>query len=172
MHTDKGIIRFAELVDRVRGGESSGSTPRRNQSRAPAERVEITMPEAVMLTGSNEIVRLRFSNGMELRCTPGHKLFTTNRGFVAAEDLTGEDQVKTLNLPAPAVAARPDPAVEPLFALAGRGDKRSRYNLPEKWTRIGPLPGLARRRRLRLRRRGDNGLRNRRGTGKASFPST
>ena len=37
-----------------------------------------------MITGYNEIVRLRFDNGAELRCTPGHRIFTTNRGYVEA----------------------------------------------------------------------------------------
>ena len=58
-----------------------------------------------MITGLNEIVRLRFDNGMELRCTPGHKIFTTNRGYVEAQHLTAEDRVKVLDLPAPAVTA-------------------------------------------------------------------
>ena len=55
-----------------------------------------------MITGRNPIVRLRFDNGMELRCTPGHKVFTTNRGYVEAQHLTADDQVRTLDLPAPA----------------------------------------------------------------------
>ena len=41
----------------------------------------ITSPEAFMITGFNDIVRLRFDNGVELRCTPSHKIFTTNRGL-------------------------------------------------------------------------------------------
>src|SRR5207248_5312728 len=72
---------------------------------APAERLEITTPEAFMITGLNEIVKLRFDNGMQVRCTPSHKLFTVNRGYVAASELTAQDEVKTLDLPAPATAA-------------------------------------------------------------------
>ena len=59
-----------------------------------------------MITGRNPIVRLRFDNGMELRCTPGHKVFTTNRGYVEAQHLTVDDQVRTLDLPTPAVKRR------------------------------------------------------------------
>ena len=85
VHTDKGLIRFDQLVDRVRLGETFGVyTHDATNPDAPAERLEITSPEAVMITGWNEIVKLRFSNGMELRCTPNHRIFTVNRGYVEA----------------------------------------------------------------------------------------
>jgi ribonucleoside-diphosphate reductase alpha chain len=94
VHTDKGLIRFAELVDRAREGETFGVyTHDATNPDAPAERLEVTSPEAVMITGFNEIVKLHFSNGAELRCTPGHKIFTTNRGYVPASDLTEADDV-------------------------------------------------------------------------------
>ncbi|MCJ7436702.1 MAG: ribonucleoside-diphosphate reductase, partial [Acidimicrobiia bacterium] len=137
VHTDKGLIRFAELVDRSREGETFGIyTHDATNPDAPAERVELTRPEAVMITGFNEIVKLRFSNGSELRCTPGHKIFTTNRGYVAASELTEADEVKMLNVAAPAVAADSRlPVSSRLYALAGKGDKAPRtFNLPEKWS--------------------------------------
>jgi ribonucleoside-diphosphate reductase alpha chain len=137
VHTDKGLVRFDELLDRVRRGETFGVyTHDATNEGAPAERVEVTRPEAVMVTGWNEIVRLTFDNGMELRCTPNHRIFTTNRGYVEAKDLTVTDEVKTLNVPAPATAADWSiPALARLYALAGRGDKRSlEFELPEKWT--------------------------------------
>ena len=137
VHTDKGLVRFDAMLRRVQAGETFGVyTHDATSPDAPAERLEVTSPEAVMITGWNEIVRLRFSNGMELRCTPGHKIFTTNRGYVAAEDLTNDDEVKVLTLPAPATAADWKlPISAKLFALAGRGDKVSRkFALPEKWT--------------------------------------
>ena len=137
MHTDKGLVRFADLLDRARHGETFGIyTHDATNPDAPAERLEITRPEAIMITGFNEIVKLRFSNGMELRCTPGHRIFTVNRGYVEAKDLTAEDQVKVLTLPAPAVAADwAIPVQARLYALAGKGGNASRaFRLPEKWT--------------------------------------
>jgi ribonucleoside-diphosphate reductase alpha chain len=137
VHTDKGLVPFADMLNRARRGESFGVyTHDATNPDAPAERVEITRPEAIMVTGFNEIVRLRFSNGMELRCTSSHKIFTENRGYVAANELTAEDDVKILTLPAPAVAADwALPAEARLFALAGKGDRVSRtFRLPEKWT--------------------------------------
>jgi ribonucleoside-diphosphate reductase alpha chain len=137
VHTDKGLIRFEDLLARASRGESFGIyTHDATNPDAPAERLEITRPEAIMVTGFNEIVRLEFSNGMELRCTPSHRIFTTNRGYVEASELTDDDRIKVLNLPAPATAADPRiPKLARLSALAGRGDKKSlQYQLPEKWS--------------------------------------
>ena len=137
VHTDKGLIRFAELVDRAREGEAFGIyTHDATNPDAPSERLEVTRPEAVMITGFNEIVKLTFSNGQELRCTPNHRIFTENRGYVRADELEPTDHVKVLTLPAPATAAEWSiPPSARLFALAGRGDKKSRsFVLPEKWS--------------------------------------
>jgi len=32
----------------------------------------------------------------KLTCTPDHKIYTTNRGYVEANDLTGEDDIKII----------------------------------------------------------------------------
>src|ERR1700722_19086875 len=106
VHTDKGLIAFRELFDRANHGETfSVYTHDATNPEAPAEQMELTSPEAFMITGFQDIVRLRFGNGMEIRCTPSHRIFTVNRGYVEAKDLTPDDQVKTLDLAAPAVSA-------------------------------------------------------------------
>jgi ribonucleotide reductase alpha subunit len=136
VHTDKGLIRFDELFDRARGGEAFGVyTHDATNPEAPAERVEITRPEALMITGWNEIVRLRFDNGAELRCTPNHRLFTVNRGWVQAADLTSEDDVKVLDLPAPPISAdRRLPVSTDARDYLVKGDWARSLRLPEKWT--------------------------------------
>ncbi len=137
VHTDKGLVRFVDLVDRVRLGESFGVfTHDATNPIQPAERIELTSPEAVMITGFNEIVKLRFSNGMELRCTPNHRLFTANRGYVEASELTEDDRVKALNLPTPALAADLSLPVD-TDALARAGADRRTWRglrLHEKWS--------------------------------------
>ena len=55
-----------------------------------------------MRNGVKPIVRLRFANGGELRCTPNHRIWTLNRGYVRAEELTSEDQVLLNDSPTPA----------------------------------------------------------------------
>ncbi|CAN5499756.1 hypothetical protein BH23ACT7_BH23ACT7_05820 [soil metagenome] len=136
VHTDKGLVRFDELIRRTQDGEAFGVyTHDATNPEQPAEVIHLTSPEAFMITGTNPIVRLRFSNGMELRCTPGHKIFTTNRGYVPAEELTAEDQVKVLNLPAPAVAGDLAlPLETDVSAYRAKGDHAKAFRLPEKWT--------------------------------------
>ena len=106
VHTDKGLIRFEELFDRANRGEEFGVyTHDITNLDGPAKQAVVTTPEALMITGRNPIVRLRFSNGMELRCTRSHRVFTTNRGYVEASELTADDRVRSLDVPTPATNA-------------------------------------------------------------------
>jgi ribonucleoside-diphosphate reductase alpha chain len=136
VHTDKGLIAFRELFARANQGEAFAVyTHDATNPDAPAERLELTRPEALMITGLNDIVRLSFDNGMELRCTPGHKIFTTNRGYVEAQHLTSRDRVKPLDLPAPALSAEWRlPAPGQVEAYRSKGDHRRAVHLPEKWS--------------------------------------
>ncbi|HXY45388.1 MAG TPA: LAGLIDADG family homing endonuclease, partial [Acidimicrobiales bacterium] len=105
VHTDKGFVRFGDLVDRVNRGEQFSVYTHDATNVEPAEVAVLSSPEAIMITGFNDVVRLRFDNGMELRCTPSHRIFTTNRGYIPADELTPEDHVKVLDVPAPATQA-------------------------------------------------------------------
>ena len=136
MHTDKGLIRFDGLLDRARLGETFGVyTHDATNPDAPTEDLELTTPDAIMVTGVNEIVKLSFDNGMELRCTAGHKIFTANRGYVEAKDLTHDDRVRTLDIPAPALAADYRlPVSTEVRDYMVKGDWSRAINLPEKWT--------------------------------------
>ena len=136
VHTDKGLVPFAELFDRVNRGESFGVyTHDATNPEAPSDRVELTSPEAFMITGYNEVVRLRFDNGMELRCTPGHRVFTTNRGFVEARQLTFQDEVKILDLSAPAVNADPGiPVSSDPDDYWTKGDHADALRFPDEWS--------------------------------------
>jgi ribonucleoside-diphosphate reductase alpha chain len=136
VHTDKGLIRFRELFDRANRGESFGVyTHDATNPDAPARRVEVTTPEAFMITGLNEIVRLRFSNGAEVRCTPGHRIFTENRGYVEARELATDDRVKALDLPTEAVNADPAlPVPTDPEAYRAKGDHKAELHFPEAWT--------------------------------------
>ncbi|PZS21418.1 MAG: ribonucleoside-diphosphate reductase [Acidimicrobiales bacterium] len=136
VHTDKGLIAFSELFARANQGEVFGVyTHDATNPQAPTDRVEITSPEAFMITGFNEVVRLGFDNGMELRCTPGHRLFTANRGYVEAAELAPDDQVKVLDLPAPAQAADLClPVSTQVGTYRDKGDHSNLVRLPEEWT--------------------------------------
>src|SRR5439155_25561419 len=92
--TDQGLIRIGDLVARAAAGETFGVyTNDVTAESDPAERVVATSPTRYLVTGTNEILELRFSDGSRLRCTPRHRLWTANRGWVHAEDLMADDRV-------------------------------------------------------------------------------
>ncbi len=136
VHTDKGLIRFDELVQRSAHGETFGVyTHDATNPDEPAERVEVTSPEAYMVTGVNEVWRVELDNGTEIKCTPNHRFWTMNRGMVEARELTGDDEIKLLNVPTPAVMADWRlPVSTDLQEYLATGDWTSlELNLPEKW---------------------------------------
>jgi ribonucleoside-diphosphate reductase alpha chain len=136
VHTDKGFVAFADLVARVNAGEEFAVyTHDATNVDAPEEVALLSRPEAFMITGFNDIVKLRFDNGMELRCTPGHRIFTTNRGYVEASGLTPEDRVKILDVPAPAVNADPalPVATDPSAYREAFGHSEL-LRFPEEWS--------------------------------------
>ncbi len=136
VHTDKGLIPFADLLQRANEGETFGIyTHDATNPDDPSEQMLITSPEAFMITGYNDIVRLRFDNGVELRCTPSHKIFTANRGYVEARKLVHDDEVKLLNLEAPAVNADPDlPVSSDPADYWTKGDHALPLRFPDVWS--------------------------------------
>ena len=75
---------------------------------------------------------------------PNHRIWTLNRGWVAAEDLTEEDRVLLNDTPTPAVDASwalPE-KVEALAVSGTRGGTRVAQRLPERWSEgLGELLG-------------------------------
>ncbi len=136
VHTDRGLIRFDELTRRVQDGETfQVYTHDITNVDAPEKATLLTSPEAIMITGMNPIMRLEFANGMEVRCTPNHSLFTTNRGWVAAENLTETDEVATLDVESKTVAADYSlPVSTNASAYRLKGYSKGELVLPEKWT--------------------------------------
>ncbi|MHB8795962.1 MAG: vitamin B12-dependent ribonucleotide reductase [Candidatus Nanopelagicales bacterium] len=136
VHTDKGMIRFDDLIARANAGEQFAVyTHDATSPGAPAHVLHLTSPKAYLITGHNPIVRLRLSGGQEIRCTPSHRFWTTNRGYVEAQDLTEDDRLLPLDLEAPAVnaswsiieAAR-------VASTPSLGEHRDEMSFPEEWT--------------------------------------
>jgi ribonucleotide reductase alpha subunit len=131
--TDQGLIRIGELVQRAAAGASFAVyTNDVTAQDAPAEQVVATQPTRYLVTGTNEITELRFSDGSRLRCTPGHRVWTANQGWVRAEHLTADDRVVRSLQYAPRAAA--DLRI-PASALAAARAVRMRkpLDLPVKW---------------------------------------
>jgi ribonucleotide reductase alpha subunit len=97
--TDRGLVPIGDLVRRVADGESFAVyTNDVTSADRPRDRVFATAPTRYLFTGVHDVVELRFSDGSLLRCTPNHRLWTRNRGWVPAGELTdGDDVVRSLH---------------------------------------------------------------------------
>ncbi|HEX2125083.1 MAG TPA: LAGLIDADG family homing endonuclease, partial [Thermoleophilaceae bacterium] len=136
VHTTLGLLPFDELYERARAGEEFRVYTHRATADELGEGVAATSPLAVMRNGVKPILRLRFANGQELRCTPNHRLWTINRGYVAAEELTPDDHILLNDSPTPAEDASWALPVK-VAALAksfSRGGHVSYQELPDRWS--------------------------------------
>jgi len=144
VHTTSGQIPFSELYARAQEGEPFYVYTHRATSDEPGEGVLASRPLAVMRNGVKPLLRLRFANGQELRCTPNHRLWTTNRGYVAAENLASDDHVFLNDTPTPAkVASWELPVkVETLAQSFAQGGTAAHELLPDAWSEgLGELTG-------------------------------
>jgi ribonucleoside-diphosphate reductase alpha chain len=136
VHTTKGLLTFEELYERAIYGEHVPVYTHRATADQPGEGVVASEPVAIMQNGVERILRLRFSNGQELRCTPNHRLWTTNRGYVAAENLTEQDKVLLNDASTPATDASWElPTKVGAHAKSfERGGAVTYQPLPERWS--------------------------------------
>ncbi|MBA2515319.1 MAG: ribonucleoside-diphosphate reductase, partial [Solirubrobacterales bacterium] len=151
VHTTHGLMPFEELYERWTTGEiievyTHRATAGENGSASgpKGDGVVASTPLQVMRTGVKPIVNLRFANGLELRCTPNHKLWTTNRGYVAAEELTAEDRVMLNDSPTPAEDASWElPVTVAAKAKSfSRGGSVAFTELPDRWSEgLGEIMG-------------------------------
>jgi ribonucleoside-diphosphate reductase alpha chain len=130
--TDKGLVRIGDLVGRAALGESFAVYTNDVTSEVESvDRIEANNPLQYMVTGTKEILELRFSDGARLRCTPNHRVWTSN-GWVRAENLTAQDRVvKSLHR---ADRSRASWALPEDAVAAGRAARQLKtLELPEKW---------------------------------------
>src|SRR5262249_54343548 len=131
--TDSGLVPIGDLVRRACDDVSSAVyTNDVTAKQDPQDRITATSPTRYMVTGRNEIVELRFSDGSRLRCTPNHRIWTANRGWVHACDLTDEDRVVRSIQHAPRPMADPHLPAEALV-MASFEHSRKPLQLPVKW---------------------------------------
>ena len=136
VHTTVGLLPIADLFERTKAGEDIAVYTHRATAPVAADGVVSSLPLAVMQNGTSAIVRLRFSNGAELRCTPNHRIWT-KRGWVEAQALTTEDDVLLNDSPTPADEASwaLPVKVERLAASRKRGGTATVYReLPDRWS--------------------------------------
>ncbi|MEN3002637.1 MAG: LAGLIDADG family homing endonuclease [Armatimonadota bacterium] len=135
VYTNKGLIPFRELMMRVAQGESFMVYTHNKTASVPQEGVLLSEPTQFMVTGVNEVWRLRFSNGIEVRCTPNHRFFTLNRGMVRADELTPEDAVLVVDAPClPVDASWSLPVPGDWRQFRAKGERHAQLNLPTEWS--------------------------------------
>ncbi len=131
--TDAGLVPIGDLVRRAADEVNfavytNDVTAQEN----PQDRVTATAPTRYMVTGRSEIVELRFSDGSRLCCTLNHRIWTANRGWVQAQDLTNQDKVVRSFQHAPRPMADPQIPEEALLAASSEHSRRP-LDLPTKW---------------------------------------
>ncbi|MGO9822010.1 MAG: LAGLIDADG family homing endonuclease [Solirubrobacteraceae bacterium] len=136
VHTTQGLMSIADLFERGENGEKIHVYTHRATAGEPGSGVTATQVVAFMRNGVSPIVRLRFANGAQLRCTPNHRIWTLNRGYVRAEDLTERDQVMLNDSPTPPTDASWELPVKVATAARSfsRGGTVSVTDLPERWS--------------------------------------
>ena len=134
--TDKGLIEFRDLVRRVADGETFAVyTHDATNGDSPTETISLTTPTQVMVTGTNQVLRVEFSDGRVLRLTPNHRVFTQNRGWVRADELAETDQVRLLDQPIDfGMASWSIPVSTDANSYVRWSTRRYPVILPEKWT--------------------------------------
>jgi ribonucleoside-diphosphate reductase alpha chain len=136
VHTTKGLLSIAELVERGEAGEEISVYTHYATAASPGTGVTATQPVAFMRNGVSSIVRLRFANGAELRCTPNHRIWTISRGYVRADELTTEDRVLLNDSATPATDAAWELPIKVATAAKSfsRGGSVAYRELPDRWS--------------------------------------
>ena len=88
---DNSWVRIDQLVTRFENGETI-EVKTLNENTGDIESKPIT--NAFLTKRNTQVIKLKFDNGQVLKLTPDHKVFTTNRGWVEAANLTTSDEFK------------------------------------------------------------------------------
>ncbi len=134
--TDKGLIPIGDIVRRAGEGESfEVYSHDATHADAPTETVRLSSPTQYMVTGTSEIVKLELSDGRTLRCTPNHRLFTYNRGWVRADELADDDRIRLLDREVDfGMASWALPVPTEAQGYVAWSSRTYPVRLPEKWS--------------------------------------
>jgi ribonucleoside-diphosphate reductase alpha chain len=147
--TDKGLIAFRELIERVNQGEAFKVWTHRATAGAngaegkPENGLVLSSPTQYMITGVNDVYRVVFDNGVEIRATKNHRFWTVNRGYVAVEELLPSDRVLLADAPIPATSAEKAlPVSTDWNDYRESGDRAWEMNFPKEWSaELGEILG-------------------------------
>ena len=136
VHTTQGLLPIAEVVERGERGEAMRVYTHRATATEPGTGVLASEPVRFMRNGVKAILRLRFANGGELRCTPNHRLWTLSRGYVRADELIATDRVLLNDSATPATDASWElpVKVEAQAVSFHAGGTQTHQELPTRWS--------------------------------------
>lgn len=124
--TDKGLMRFDQLVQRFQNGETVSCLSQDTSNGTLAYR-EVS---AAFSSGLKQTVVVKFSNGMELTCTPDHRLLTSDGEWVEAQHTLGLDFVNHSNFN---LNGNFDFNFTVANTWVGKNNRLYRTNLPTQW---------------------------------------
>jgi hypothetical protein len=93
IQTNKGELRIEEIIDRINEGEEF-SVLGHNFDSGNSILTKIT--NGVKKYGAKAWIEIELENGDKIQLTEDHQVFTTNRGWIAAGNLTSDDDIKEL----------------------------------------------------------------------------
>src|SRR6266542_6164487 len=96
-----------------------------------------------MITGVNDVYRIVFDNGVEIRATKNHRFWTVNRGYVAVEELRPSGRVLLADAPIPGTAVdKTLPISSDWREYRESSDRFWEMNFPREWSpELGELLG-------------------------------
>ena len=89
--TDNGEITITELVEKWKNEDSSINAVTYDEDNDKFEFSEIT--NAIKSKENANIIEIVFDDGTTIKLTPDHKVYTSNRGYVEAAQLTENDEI-------------------------------------------------------------------------------
>jgi ribonucleoside-diphosphate reductase alpha chain len=129
------------LIERVNQGEEFKVWTHRMTAGAngidgkPEEGLVLSSPTHYAITGVNDVYRVVFDNGVEIRATKNHRFWTVNRGYVAVEELRPSDRILLADAPIPATAAlKTLPVSSDWKAYRQVGDRFAEMEFPTEWS--------------------------------------
>jgi hypothetical protein len=95
VETNLGKMPIQDVIDTVNESQDQVSVLQFNFESQTAEMLPVL--NAVKKHGAKSWVQVELDNGDTLTLTEDHEVFTTNRGWVAAGELTQDDDIKDIN---------------------------------------------------------------------------
>ena len=90
IQTDRGVYSIKDLVDKLDNGEEFYLSAFNTETKELERKKIIT---GCLIKSYAYVINIKINSELELKCTPEHQIYTTNRGWVEAKTLTDIDTI-------------------------------------------------------------------------------